>query len=72
MEEQAWEEKKRIREMEEKRAQSGGTYITSGSNDLTPSNNAISNTGNQSATNKLVAEIQELKNSPGGSRGDVS
>ena len=62
MQEQAWEEKRRIREMEEKRAQSGGTYITSGSNDLTPSNNAISNTGNQSATNKLVAEIQELKN----------
>ena len=42
-EEQAWEEKRRIRDMEEKRAESGGVFIGQASNPTHSNNSPISN-----------------------------
>ena len=60
-EEQAWEEKRRIREMEEKRAQAGGIMIgqspvPSGSPQAVPTNNDNSN-----STSDIADELLKLK-----------
>ena len=60
-EEQAWEEKRRIREMEEKRAQAGGIMIgqsplSSGSFQAAPTNN-----DNSKSTSDIADELLKLK-----------
>ena len=55
-EEQAWEEKRRIRDMEEKRAKSGGVFIGQGSNPI-QSNNSIND--NQDKQQKRKVDIAD-------------
>ena len=55
-EEQAWEEKRRIRDMEEKRAKSGGVFIGQGSNPI-QSNNPIND--NQDKQQKRKVDISD-------------
>ena len=55
-EEQAWEEKRRIRDMEEKRAESGGVFIGQGSNPIQSKNSA---TGDQIKQQKSSVDIAD-------------
>ena len=58
-EEQAWEEKRRIRDMEEKRAESGGVFI--GSNPIKSNNSAISNQNKEQPKVDITDELFKLK-----------
>ena len=61
-EEQAWEEKRRIRDMEEKRAKSGGVFIGQGSNPVQSSNSAADNQNKQQQGKADIAdELFKLK-----------
>ena len=61
-EEQAWEEKRRIRDMEEKRAESGGVFIGQGSNPVQQNNSAISDQNKQQQRKVDIAdELFKLK-----------
>jgi len=61
-EEQAWEEKRRIREMEEKRAESGGVFLGSGSNPIQSNNSVYDNQNNQQKTKvDITDELIKLK-----------
>tara|TARA_B100001287_G_C22563744_1_gene472747 strand:+ start:186 stop:962 length:777 start_codon:yes stop_codon:yes gene_type:complete len=61
-EEQAWEEKRRIRDMEEKRAESGGVFIGQASNPTQFNNPAISNQNKEQQRNvDITDELLKLK-----------
>ncbi len=61
-EEQAWEEKRRIRDMEEKRAKSGGVFIGQASNPV-QTNNPATSTQNKEQQPKvdITEELFKLK-----------
>ena len=61
-EEQAWEEKRRIRDMEEKRAKSGGVFIGQGSNPI-QSNNPVNDNQDRQQQRKvdISDELFKLK-----------
>ena len=61
-EEQAWEEKRRIRDMEEKRAKSGGVFIGQASNPTQSSNSVTDNQNNKQRIKVDIAdELLKLK-----------
>ncbi len=60
-EEQAWEEKRRIRDMEEKRAESGGVFIGPGSNPMQSNNLANDNQNKQQRKVDIADELFKLK-----------
>ena len=61
-EEQAWEEKRRIRDMEEKRAKSGGVFIGQSSNPIQSNNSATSNQNKEQERKvDITEELFKLK-----------
>ena len=61
-EEQAWEEKRRVRDMEEKRAESGGVFIGPGSNPIQSNNSTTENQNKQQQPKVDIAdELFKLK-----------
>ena len=61
-EEQSWEEKRRIRDMEEKRAKSGGVFIGQGSNPIQSNNSATIDQNKQQQRKVDIAdELFKLK-----------
>ena len=61
-EEQAWEEKRRIRDMEEKRAESGGVFIGQGSKPIQSNNSeTISQNKKQQRNIDITEELFKLK-----------
>jgi len=61
-EEQAWEEKRRVRDMEEKRAESGGVFIGQGSNPIQSNNSTTDNQNKQQQPKVEIAdELFKLK-----------
>ena len=60
-EEQAWEEKRRVRDMEEKRAKSGGVFIGQGSNPLQSNNSVTNNENKQERKIDIADELFKLK-----------
>lgn len=61
-EEQAWEEKRRVRDMEEKRAESGGVFIGQASNPIQSNNSATDNQNNQQQKKvDITDELLKLK-----------
>ncbi len=59
--EQAWEEKRRIREMEEKRAEAGGIMIGQSNNQPSSTSKYSQAKGNQNNTDQLSEELIKLK-----------
>jgi len=61
-EEQSWEEKRRIRDMEEKRAKSGGVFIGQASNPIQSNNSATSNQNKEHQSKvDITEELFKLK-----------
>jgi hypothetical protein len=59
--EQAWEEKRRIREIEEVRAAAGGTYITQASTPDYPATNSSQEKASLTGTASIVEELRKAK-----------
>ena len=60
-EEQAWEEKRRVRDMEEKRAESGGVFIGQASNPSQLNNSEIGSKDKQKRNVDIADELFKLK-----------